>query len=123
MAQLASGSHDASMRLVAEGAADAAAIDSNVLALALRRQPATVERLRVVACWGPFPIQPVVVRSGLPAPLKRALAGALMRMHTAASMRTCLSEHGVLRFVPVSEKFYLTGRELQHDHSSACSAS
>jgi phosphonate transport system substrate-binding protein len=56
---IVSGSHLASLDLVASGEADAAAIDSNVLRLNPRP-------LRVAATLGPFPIQPVVARAELP---------------------------------------------------------
>lgn len=74
------GSHLGSIRRVAEGSADAAAIDSNVLALALARDPGLARRVRVLESWGPHPIQPVVVRASLPSALKRTLTTALLTM-------------------------------------------
>jgi ABC-type phosphate/phosphonate transport system substrate-binding protein len=57
---IVSGSHLASLDLVAVGVADAAAIDSNVLRFFPRPD------LRVLATLGPFPIQPLVARNDLP---------------------------------------------------------
>lgn len=68
---IVSGSHLASLELVASGAADAAAIDSNVLRLFPKPS------LRVATTLGPFPIQPLVARKALPgiARVQRAVLG------------------------------------------------
>ena len=86
-----SGSHLRSLEMVASGDADVAAIDSNVLRLQKR------DDLRVIESWGPFPIQPVVVRSGLDAATKQQVTHALLTMHEkyAAS----LDDFGFSRFV------------------------
>jgi phosphonate transport system substrate-binding protein len=55
------GWHERSIRLVAAGAVDASAIDSQVLAVALRDDPDLAGRVRVIDSLGPSPIQPVVV--------------------------------------------------------------
>jgi len=70
-----SGSHLRSLEMVARGEADAAAIDSNVLRLNRR------DDLRVIESWGPFPIQPVVVRAALDDATKHGIAAALLTMH------------------------------------------
>jgi ABC-type phosphate/phosphonate transport system substrate-binding protein len=70
-----SGSHLRSLELVADGEADAAAIDSNVLRLNPRGD------LRVIESWGPFAIQPVIVRTALDDATKRGIAAALLSMH------------------------------------------
>jgi phosphonate transport system substrate-binding protein len=70
-----SGSHLRSLEMVSAGDADAAAIDSNVLRLHRR------DELRVIESWGPFPIQPVVVRAALDDATKRGIAAALLTMH------------------------------------------
>ncbi len=56
-----SGSYLISPEMVTGGEADAAAIDSNVLRIALQTAPELRERLRVLESRGPFPIQPVSV--------------------------------------------------------------
>ena len=55
-----SGFHERSIRMVCAGEVDASAIDSQVLAVALRERPELAERLRVVESFGPSTIQPVV---------------------------------------------------------------
>lgn len=93
---VAAGSHLRSLDLVATGAADAAAIDSNVL----RANPRP--ELRVLESWGPFPIQPAVVRAGLAR--KESIAAALLTMHERHG--TALAQHGVARFVAGDETAY-----------------
>jgi ABC-type phosphate/phosphonate transport system substrate-binding protein len=55
----------------------------------------------VIKSCGPFPIQPVVVRSALPEELKKRLALSLLRLAARA-----LSEFGLQRFVPVTVEDY-----------------
>jgi phosphonate transport system substrate-binding protein len=68
-----SGSYLNSMEMIVRGEVDAAAVDSEVLRFKLRASPGLRERLRVLESWIPFPIQPVVLRSGLPLELKARL--------------------------------------------------
>ncbi len=101
-----SGSHLNSIESLVRGEADAAAIDSNVLSLRLREVPGLREKLRVIESWGPFPIQPVVVRSTLPAELKEGLRASLLTMDADPRTRLVLSEFDLERFVPVTEEDY-----------------
>ncbi|HEX3582605.1 MAG TPA: PhnD/SsuA/transferrin family substrate-binding protein [Thermoanaerobaculia bacterium] len=94
---IASGSHLRSLELVASDAADAAAIDSNVL----RMQP---HSLRVVDSWGPFPIQPALIRATATDETKRRVAGALLTIHERHA--ESLARFGVLRFVAGRETDY-----------------
>lgn len=55
------GSHHAALERLAHGDADAAAIDSQVLLLAKRRDPGMAGRLRAVESLGPYPAPPVAV--------------------------------------------------------------
>jgi len=93
---LHSGSHLRSLELVSSGAADAAAIDSNVLALHPRND------LRTLESWGPFPIQPSVIRRALPEEQKRRIAEALL-----AIKREELEPFGFVSFAPIDERVYL----------------
>jgi phosphonate transport system substrate-binding protein len=78
-----SGFHRRSLRLVADGEVDGAAIDCQVLAVELRDDPGLAQRIRVVASLGPAPSQPVVVRSTLEAGVKAALRERLLNLPTA----------------------------------------
>ena len=105
-----SGSHPASVRLVADGGAEAASIDSNVLKLLLKRNPALCEEVRVLESWGPYPIQPVVVRTDLDPALKSALRESLLDTETDPLTRPELEAFGLKRFVAVGEEDYDAGR-------------
>ncbi|HJT17055.1 MAG TPA: PhnD/SsuA/transferrin family substrate-binding protein [Thermoanaerobaculia bacterium] len=91
-----SGSHLNSMEMVRSGAADAASIDSNVL---LR---AGASDLRVIESWGPYAIQPVIVRAALDAAVKTRDAGALLTLHE----RQALEPFGFRRFVAPDARLY-----------------
>jgi len=99
-----SGSHLNSIEAVVRGEADAAAIDSNVLSMRLKEVPELREKLRVIESWGPFPIQPVVVRSALSEGLKEGLRASLLAVDPRT--RPALSEFGLQRFVPVTDEDY-----------------
>jgi len=76
--QVHTGSHLRSLESIVQRDIDAAAIDSNVLRRFFVEHPEMEDQLRVVESWGPFPIQPIVLRSelsGLAAPIARALVG------------------------------------------------
>ena len=102
----ASGSHVASIDLVARGEADVSAVDSNTLLLARRHEPSLAERLRVLESWGPSPVQPLIAHAALPAPLRERIAAALLAMADSADTARRLREFGVLRFAPVEESVY-----------------
>jgi phosphonate transport system substrate-binding protein len=102
-----SGSHLNSIEAVLRGDADAAAIDSNVLRIRLRGAPGHREKLRVIESWGPFPIQPVVVRSTLHPELKKRLREALLSTEDdGRSTRRKLERYGLIRFVAVEGRDY-----------------
>jgi len=100
---LDSGSHLNSIEMVARGEADAATIDSNVLAIRLRSDPKLRDRLRVIESWGPFPVQPVVVRSGLHPDLNEELRAALLAVDSDSHT---LLGFGLEGFAPVTYDDY-----------------
>src|SRR5215216_4592086 len=71
------GFHQRAMRMVAAGDVDAAAIDSQVLAIELRDHPDLAAELRVIETLGPSTIQPVVAARHLPVDVKAALCATL----------------------------------------------
>ena len=101
-----SGSHPASVRLVADGRADVASIDSNVLSILLEQIPTLRDEVRVLESWGPYPIQPVVVRADLDPTLKAALRESLLRTEDDPLTRLKLEAFGMKRFVTVGEEDY-----------------
>ena len=101
-----SGSHLNSIEAVVNGDVDAAAIDSNVLRIRLKEVPSLREQLRVIESWGPFPIQPVVVRSAVLPEVKEGLRAALLSTREDPRTRRLLDRFDLSRFVAVSPEDY-----------------
>jgi phosphonate transport system substrate-binding protein len=100
------GFHQRAIRLVAAGAVDAAAIDSQVLAIELRDHPQLADRLRVVDSFGPSTIQPVVAASRLPHQLKDEVRELLVGLGHDPSARPAL-DHGFIQgFTAVDDAAY-----------------
>jgi phosphonate transport system substrate-binding protein len=100
------GWHERSIRLVAGGEVDASAIDSQVLAIALREHPELAARVRVIAVLGPSTIQPVVAARRLSAQLKSELRDVLVELADDAEGRAQLAHGFVERFVAVDDSDY-----------------
>lgn len=106
------GFHQESIRLVRDGEIDASAIDSQVLAVAMRDAPALAEEVHIIDTFGPSSIQPVVAARSLPDTLKADVQTALLRMHLDAEARSGLSHGLVERFAPVTDADYDDIREM-----------
>lgn len=101
------GFHDDAIRMVRDGHADWAAIDSQVLDLALRRDPRLRRELRVVARLGPSTIQPVVASAHrLSGSQRSAARQALLTMHAEPGDRMVLRASGIDRFVAAEDGDY-----------------
>jgi phosphonate transport system substrate-binding protein len=99
------GFHQEAIRLVHAGVVDAAAIDSQVLAVELRSHQ-SLAGLRVVGSFGPSTIQPVVAASRLPDRLKDQIRDLLVTLGDDPTARPAL-DHGLVdRFVPVDDAAY-----------------
>ena len=109
---LQSGSHMASIQSLFDGVADAASIDSNVLGIMMNRQPSLRERLRVIESWGPYPVQPVLIRSDLDPHLEEALRTSLLETEADPLTRRSLAAFGLTHFAPVGEDDYAPERLL-----------
>lgn len=97
------GGHRQSLEMLAAESIDAATIDSNTL-LDLGTLPAGV---RVLETWGPFPVQPIVVRSSLVDKTSEVITSTLLSLHRDSSTARALRRFRVERFAPVSEDDYL----------------
>jgi phosphonate transport system substrate-binding protein len=100
------GYHARAISMVFSGEVDAAAIDSHVLALVVRDNPALAGRLRVIDTLGPSPIQPMVAGDRLSHSLKCEIKDVLLGMADDQSALPQLARASVQRFVPVSDSDY-----------------
>jgi phosphonate transport system substrate-binding protein len=100
------GFHGRSIRRVAGGGVDWAAIDEQVLALELRTHPRLRERIRVVDRLGPSPIQPVVVSTVLGAEERAAVVGCLVALGDDPDGHGVLASHLIQGFVRVTGADY-----------------
>ncbi|HJR98949.1 MAG TPA: PhnD/SsuA/transferrin family substrate-binding protein [Actinomycetota bacterium] len=100
------GFHESSIRMVADAEVDASAIDSQVLAVALRDDPALRRSLRVIDELGPSTIQPVAVSRRLPVDLREEVRGVLLALGDDPSCRERLAVGLVDRFVAVDSTSY-----------------
>jgi phosphonate transport system substrate-binding protein len=101
-----SGSHQVSLRLVAIGRVDAAAIDSIVLERERAVGSLAAAAVRVIETLGPSPAPPAVVHRNVPAKVRARLALSLTTMHDDASGREILRSAGMSRFVAASDSDY-----------------
>ena len=109
------GFHAEALRMVAEGSVDAAAIDSQVLAIELRDHPELAERLRSIGTIGPSTIQPVVASaSRLTAAEQRTIAAALLAVGDDRDARPIMDAALVERFVALDSEGYDDIRLMLH---------
>ena len=99
------GFHQRAIRLVADGTVDAAAIDSQVLAIELRDHP-RLAGLRVIGAFSPSTIQPVVAASRLPDRLKDQIRDLLVTLADDPAARPVLDYGLIDRFTPVGDAAY-----------------
>jgi phosphonate transport system substrate-binding protein len=101
------GYHEVAIRMVADGRADAAAIDTQVLDIELRDHPDLGGSIRRIGTIGPSTIQPVVVsRSRLNRAERGAITAALVNVGALPSARAVLNNALVDRFVAVDGAAY-----------------
>src|SRR5262249_18743209 len=106
------GWHERSIRMVCSGEVDASAIDSQVLAVALRDYPELAMCLRVIDTFGPSSIQPVVAGPALSDRLKADVQAVLVEMGQDPEAQHHLAHGFVERFVPVDDSTYDDVRDM-----------
>jgi len=100
------GFHETSIRMVRDGEVDAAAIDSQVLAIEMRDHPDIAESLRVIESLGPSTIQPVAVSKRFDAGFRESVRGVLVDLHRRPGFAETLRQGLVERFVEVGPESY-----------------
>jgi phosphonate transport system substrate-binding protein len=100
------GFHQESIRLVACGEVDAAAIDSHVLAVAMKQDPSLKDAVKVIDTLGPSTIQPIVASRRLRGELISEIRHILLSLHEDTIVKESLAQGLVKRFVPVDASSY-----------------
>ncbi|MFM9106669.1 MAG: phosphate/phosphite/phosphonate ABC transporter substrate-binding protein [Chloroflexota bacterium] len=105
-AVIEAGFHQRAIHMVADGEVDAAAIDSQVLAIELRDRPGLAARLRVIDTLGPSTIQPLVAAAHVPAATRAAVRDVALSLAGDPSARALLDAACIDRFVPIHDEDY-----------------
>ena len=100
------GSHQKGMSMVQARTADAAAIDSQVLAVELKQRPELAGDVRVIASIGPSPMPPVIAASRLPSSLKGDIRQVLLALHQNQALRELFASGCIDRFAEVDDGHY-----------------
>lgn len=109
-----SGSHEESIRMVAEGKADASAIDSLVFDYARFTNQPYIEKVKIIDKLGPAAIPPVVYSPKLSPELAKKIQSALLGMDKDAEGQAILKRAYLKQFVEVSDEQYNDVRKM-HD--------
>jgi ABC-type phosphate/phosphonate transport system substrate-binding protein len=100
------GFHEEAIKMVARGEVDGSAIDCQVLAVALRDDPALARTLKIIDSLGPSTIQPVAVSKRVPVDLRERIVQTLLNLHTDPPSREVLANSFVEKFVRVDDASY-----------------
>jgi phosphonate transport system substrate-binding protein len=99
-----SGSHLESLRWVMTGQTDGAAIDSNALLFQLNRNQIDASEFTILETWGPFPIQPIVIRAEIPFSFQESVRNSLL--HPDKRFRSELRSFGFHGFTEARRQDY-----------------
>lgn len=106
-------SHDNSIRAIADGMADGAAVDSLVWEFMNTIDPALTGLTRIVEKSPPYGIPPIVVHPDLPAEQKELLRRTFLTLHQDAAARALLSRLQIDRFASGDDAAYDSVREMR----------
>ncbi len=111
--------HDNSIKAVAEGLVDAAAVDSLVYDYWVKTGADYPAETKVIEKWGPFGINPVVVPPALAPAFKEQLRDALLGMDQDPRGREILRSLFIDRFVIPDDSIYDSVRAMRAFMASA----
>lgn len=106
-------SHDKSIKAVAQGIVDGAAVDSLIWEYLNRTAPEFTSKTKIITKSPPYGMQPVVVRPGLDPRLKQELKKIFLNAHKDEKGRTILRGMMIDRFVPMKDSEYDSIREMK----------
>ncbi len=99
-------SHDKSIRAVADGIVQAAAVDSMVFDYMRVAEPGVTDKVKVIERWGPFGVSPFVVNPRLDPTLKAKLQQILLDMDEDPQGKAVLQRLMVDRYVVPDDHTY-----------------
>ncbi len=105
--------HDKSIKAVAMGIVDAAAVDSLIWEYANRTNPEFTSKTKIIIKSPPYGIPPVIVRQGLEPELKDSLRQIFQNAHNDAKGKEILKGIMVDKFVPIDNSAYDSIREMK----------
>lgn len=114
-----SGSHEESLRMVANGEAEASYVDSLVLEYDQARGGTDANKLRVIDSIGPAGIPPIVVSAKVAEATRQLLKRALVEMHTTPEGRKILDAALVDKFVEVADSNFDDIRQMKQKAEQA----
>lgn len=108
-------SHDNSIKAVAEGVVDGAAVDSLVYEQWVRLNPDLGASLRVIDRSAALPSPPMVVSRRMDPELRSAFREALLHMHEDPEGQKILADLGIDRWVPQDDADYAVVRAMAEE--------
>ncbi len=107
------GSHDKSIKAVAEKLVDGAAVDSLIWEYDNLKGPEFTAKTKIIERSPPYGIPPVVVRPGMDPLLKARIRDVFLNAHKDAQGREILKNMMIDRFVLLDDHAYDTIREMK----------
>lgn len=108
-----SNSHDNSIRAVADGLADGAAVDSLIWEFMNTVDPTATSRTKIIEKSPPYGIPPIVVHPELDDELKQRLKAAFLSLHEDQRAVPLLRQLQIDRFAEAEDSTYDSVREMQ----------
>lgn len=106
-------SHEHAIKAVAEGLVDGAAVDSLIYEYLAATQPDQLAGVKLIARYGPFGTNPVVVHPNLEPKIKARLQELFLTMHEDPEGREILSALRIDRFVLPDDTAYESVRAMR----------
>ncbi len=105
--------HDKSIKAVATGLVDGAAVDSLIWEYANKINPEFTSKTRIIKKSSPYGIPPVVVRPGMDPKLKSKIKNLLVNLHKDEAGREILKGMLIDKFVEIDDSAYNSIREMK----------
>jgi len=105
--------HDNSIKAVAQGIVDGAAVDSLIWEYASRTNPEYTSKTKVIHKSPPYGIPPVVVNAQLDPALKEAMREIFLSAHTDKKGREILKKMMIDKFVAIDDSEYDSIRKMK----------